>query len=149
MRSAKIWHYTTFPALVSIFQNGGLWLTRLANLRDPFEGILMETGVFRALFNDSRGFVHCWTHAGGESEVFWLAYANPFGVAIESTVGRLKSALSVGHGLTLEFDQIDYSDGKNKSDAKPWKVKKSWFQWEREYRVHIPGTWTRPRTVYA
>jgi hypothetical protein len=138
MQSAKIWHYTTFPALMSIFQNGGLWLTRLANLRDPFEGLLMETGVLRALFNDSRGFVHCWTNAGGESEVFWLAYANPFGVAIQSTTRRLQLALSAAPDPRPEFAPIKYSDGKPSRYLDAWTVKRKWSQWEKEFRVYVP-----------
>ncbi len=68
----------------------------------------METGIFRGLYNDSRGFVHCWARASEESEISWLAYANPFGVAIESTIGRLQSALAGSTDPRPEFAPIKY-----------------------------------------
>jgi hypothetical protein len=139
MRSAAIWHYTSFTALASILQSRGLYLTRLAALRDPFEGILQETGLFRSLHNDRRGFVHCWTQASEESEVFWLAYAaNPFGVAIESTTRRLQSAFSATGDPRPDFARIKYWNGKGTCDAAPWAQKRTWFRWEREFRVYVP-----------
>jgi hypothetical protein len=119
-RGVTVRRYLDTSKFVSLLQSG-IWLNRLDNFSDDFEGTvsdklqrirydLWEYGEFEGTTPpfDSRNmdaakdkliqkqsFVSCWRYGGIESAVFWEAYIdNGDGVAVETTLNKLQSALN-------------------------------------------------------
>lgn len=138
--SAKIWHYTSIPALFSILQRKQLWFTRLDKLEDPWEG---RSWHWHKSLHDSasedyerKALVHCWHIADGESDVMWKVHAPSFGVAVQSAVGRLKQALSGPEKVVCA--PVRYGTDWNRLPPPRYAFQKMrHFEGEREYRAHI------------
>ena len=86
----------------------------------------------------SNSYVNCWCEGVHESMAMWRLYAafhEPKGVAIKSTVGRLRQAI----GRAVEIGRIGYIDYTktwlNPNEAL-WRKRLS-FEYEHEVRVRI------------
>ncbi len=86
----------------------------------------------------SNSFVNCWCESDHESMAMWRLYAafnEPKGVAIRSTVGRLRQAI----GQAVEIGRIGYIDYSktwlNPNEAL-WRKRRS-FEYEHEVRIRI------------
>jgi len=84
-------------------------------------------------------FVNCWTKHKGESYALWRIYTNiNSGIAIKSTVGRLKTAV-VLDGNILNISPLDYKPNKNKIFELDTIVtrKKGFYEFENEVRLFV------------
>ena len=152
-----IWRYMNLEKLVALLCDRSLFMCRLDNLRDPWEGVwpkpvldamrphmpdkvtksfLLTTEMLRAAF-----YVNCW-HAGEhESAALWDSYAGRAGLAMRSTVGRLKSAIkeekSVYIGQVRYCDYSQYAASREFSAITPGFLKRRSFEHEREVRAVI------------
>lgn len=115
---------------------GGLTKLELQQLQATPDIAEHNRGVFDR--NRRQTFVNCWTE-GEESMAMWDLYAQSAGgVAVKSTVGSLKRAVSVAQA-TVHVAKIDYIDWQ----TAPWPnnliamhVRKAWgFMHENEVRL--------------
>ena len=121
--SAKIWRYMDFAKFVSFLDSSNLYLARLDQMPDPFEGSLSRAEYEHwkdvaeegertgAIPDDWKGryldvllanarrtrracYVSCWHMSDNESDAMWKLYApSGLGVAIQSTYQRLVEVL--------------------------------------------------------
>jgi len=158
---AVIWRYMDIPLLLALLHSSGLYLCRLDNLRDPWEGH-WPTAILDAARNDldrihvgiaenmvkvmnefpKSFFVNCWHESVGESAAFWDHYGYSRGVAIKSTVGRLKQAsrtaerFFVGRVKYLDYEDPDLAVARLNALA-PAFLKRHSFSHEHEVRVLV------------
>jgi len=114
-----------FVRFIFLLETSKLWFSRADLLDDPREGGLTkleleqlrnsaspETGehnlrVFETLRREN--FINSWTE-NGESMAMWELYAgSPGGVAIKSTIRKLKSAISSACER-IHIGRVDYID---------------------------------------
>jgi len=122
---AAVWRYMDFVKFVDLLERSSLWFTRADKLGDPREGDLTEMElsqirnapspevaehnlrVFRSLRREN--FLNCWTDRV-ESMAMWDLYAHaPGGVAIKSTIGRIKWAIEDANEKIF-ISRIEYID---------------------------------------
>lgn len=155
-----IWRYMDLPKLVALCSTKALHLCRMDHLRDPWEGQWPKSVVdaFRTGLNQlnkdipafavlapsnpmrNTFFVSCWHESPVESAALWDQYGNSRGLAVRSTIGRLKRACNRGPqyfvgrvrylnyaqpGPTLNFGNV----------FPPAFLKRSSFEHEQEVRV--------------
>jgi hypothetical protein len=162
-----IWRYLDLPKLLALCQSSQLYLCRLDRLRDPWEGQLPPAVLdavvsrlasvpsdgstdFRALLSQfSRDFatscfVSCWHDSPFESAALWDQYGHSRGLAIRSTIGRLKEACRSEHNYFIgRVQYADYSGpflGGKPSLAGPLApafMKRKSFEHEHEIRVLV------------
>ena len=141
----KIWHYTSFPALLSIFQKKQLWFTPLAELEDPWEGRSVRWYKRRSDKEHEdlarKGSVHCWHTGNEDSDLMWKVYAPAFGVAIESIVSALQASFCGAEKSKVRCEPVRYVESSLQPD--PF-VKRKHFKEECEFRAHLPYENTRP-----
>src|SRR5688572_5268355 len=115
--STKIWRYVGLTKFLSLLSTRKLYLCRADKLDDPLEGVVPQVtheyaeavfskvasnsvemaAQFAQVMRASREFtfVNCWHINDRESDAMWKLYSLVTeGVAIQSTVGRLKACLS-------------------------------------------------------
>ncbi len=172
-----IWRYMDFTKFVALLETAALFFARISHLDDPFEGSfpksqpplsrflqllpknflpegvevahmpspgLLEYG--RAMRNWTM--VNCWHAVEHESAAMWSLYGN--GIAIRSTVGRLRSALGVPPAVSDEFfdkgqfhiGMVEYIDYDNSHispvhGAAQFFRKRRSFEHEKELRAVI------------
>ena len=121
-----IWRYMAFEKFVSMLESHSLWFSRPFAFDDRWEGLYppsyyknarqwaVRTGekwdddlemefIKRWKRHRYASFVNCWHIADNESDAMWRLYGE--GVAIRSTVGRLRSCLSIhGCGRVIYYD---------------------------------------------
>lgn len=85
-----------------------------------------------------NSFLNCWFEGSFESIAMWRLYASgkeSKGVAIKSTVGRLKKA--IGRPVEIgRIEYIDYSKEWPNANEALWRKRQS-FEYEHEVRVRI------------
>jgi hypothetical protein len=164
--ATPIWRYQDLGKLISMIERQALFFSRVDRLGDPYEGArtLGETfarnlaaysvakkrgtsdrEIVERLREDARRrrehvFVNCWYMGDHESDAMWRLYCRSGEcVAISSTVGRLKSALS-GAPQRIFLAEIKYIDYglqflPSDSELQPFVHKRISFQHERELRA--------------
>jgi hypothetical protein len=128
-------------------------LTRMAAERnvelpegvDPTDTSLLTMGSIEAIERASV-FVNCWHRNDHESWAMWKLFArdadtNDGGVAIRSTIGRLKDSFNAGLEIArVSIGDVEYID--HETDPMPcplqWLYKNHMFSWEREVRLWKP-----------
>ena len=157
--STVIWRYLTLSKFEKFVQSSALWFAAANSFEDKFEGTKAAAEVtardrlwdrlevseeqretIRKLtdWNCQFSFVNCWMMNTNESDLMWRGYAEGNGVAIESTCGRLRSALP-DWTFIHEVEYIDYEkdpmiDGHSLA---PIFYKRREFSAERELRAVI------------
>jgi hypothetical protein len=135
----RIWRYMDFAKLVSLFQQLGLYLPRIDQLSDPFEGSLSKAEYDRVRATAERGerdaglppkwrgryfdvlmgnprrarkamYVSCWHLSDSESEAMWRLYGATYTVAIQSTYARLADLLPGDIHKGCFIGIVHYSD---------------------------------------
>lgn len=162
--SAKIWRYVDLAKFMSMLISKSLWFSRVGAFEDQYEGTLpippvesfiknqsfrtaaegleFQTRLLGALNAISRryGFVNCWHLNDGESAAFWKIYSGE-GIAIQSTVGRLKQSISDGDGRGIKIGRVKYvrdpeaESAENSNQDLGVLIKRDIYDYEREVRA--------------
>ena len=84
----------------------------------------------------------CWYRGDAESDAMWKIYANQLGVAITTTVRRLKHAFTchtlsgLADSFKLTLAAIKYDDKPDAGEVPPWLIKRTAFDHEKEIRLY-------------
>jgi len=144
--------------LLALLASNSLFLCRLDRLRDPWEGVWPDSliknlsrsfkpeqiAVFLPAFEglNTSMFVSCWHEAAHESAALWSQYAAGAGLAVKSSIGRVKQAISggpnyhIGRVSYLDFKNDAYSVPEINALIPPFLKRKS-FEHEREVRILV------------
>jgi hypothetical protein len=144
--NAVVWRYMPFAAFVDLLQRRQMFFTRLEKLADPYEGsysaeikAVLEWKVPKSVIKAAERFsrrnycVSCWHENRGESAAMWAIYSSPDGIAIRTTVGRLKDAFH-DERRRISISRVHYSSA-SAPIAAPLAQKRKSFEHEREVRV--------------
>jgi len=112
---AIVWRYMNLEKLLALLATDRLFLSRLDRVRDPWEGVWPDSVVnglkrslkpehLTAFLESSEGlktsmFVSCWHEGAHESAALWSQYAAGAGLAVKSSIARIKRAISGGSEL--------------------------------------------------
>jgi len=158
-----IWRYLDLPRFASMIMRGSVFFVRSDFLGDPFEGAIPQsvleqvddfvatdgTPIHRAvivnLIRGVKGFrermlVSCWYMDETESAGVWQIYGNGSGVAVKSSVGRLKDSLQTEYRFMIgAINYVDYKTATLPLGNLFWPFvhKRHEFEHEREVRVVI------------
>lgn len=122
---SQIWRYLDVFKFVDLLLTSELFLCRLDRLSDPLEGRLPNSVLASDAFVKSNVetieatvrecvCVNCWHLRDTEIPEMWHEYATcSTGIAIRSTIGRLKGALAAAAGQQFIGDvkYVDHKDG--------------------------------------
>jgi hypothetical protein len=143
-RSLKVWRYMSFGRFVWMLKRKALWMSRVDQLDDAWEGVLgAGDGPI-----ERRIFVNCWTAQNSESHAMWSIYCtSKEGVAIQTTLSTLKRSVERFPVLPVKYvDPASISE----TEITPLELavrKRRPFQYEKERRiVHVPD---KPRRTAA
>jgi len=144
--TAVVWRYMPFVGFVDLLQRQKLFFSRLEKLVDPHEGFYnaemkdvlagkVPMSVIRATERLSRRnyCVNCWHESDGESTGMWDIYSRCDGVAVRSTVKRLKESLHSERRRTF-IANVHYGSATAPT-ASPLASKRKSFEHEREVRM--------------
>jgi hypothetical protein len=139
-----------------------LFLCRADLLGDPFEGALPRRILKEVVFVDSDGapiprevvggliqairefrermLISCWYMAEAESDGMWRVYGGGSGVAVKSSIGRIKDSLQTEYRFMI--GAVNYADYKTATIPMgnlfwPFVHKRQEFAHEREVRVAL------------
>jgi len=155
---AIVWRYMNLEKLLALLATNSLFLCRLDRLRDPWEGVWpgsvlndlkrsLKPEQLTAFLGSSEGlktsmFVSCWHEAAHESAALWSQYAAGAGLAVKSSIARVKRAIS--GGPNYHIGRINYSYFKNDAYGGPNVnalilpfLKRESFEHEREVRILV------------
>jgi hypothetical protein len=164
-----VWRYMNLEKLLALLGSSSLHLCRLDDLRDPWEGkwspaaleafcqsgraanvagSIIENAVKVLNMGIGKFYVSCWHESPYVSAAFWDQYQHSAGVAIRSTVGRLKK--SKGLAPTFFIGRVQYLNYNDAESAKsffgggplnncfvPVFLKRKSFEHEHEVRVVV------------
>ena len=162
--NTKLWRYIDLAKFISLLDSRALWLARSDTFRDQGEGqfpqemrVAIEkayegfTGKEDSPIHDANDFreylcknayVSCWHKNVDENMVMWELYGRDSNsVAIQTTVGKLKSNISKidSGGLEFHLKNVQYSnaqDVKGKLNyTAPFFIKRPHFSFEQEARI--------------
>jgi hypothetical protein len=106
-----VWRYLPFDRFLWLLEAKQLWLSRADLLGDDWEVVLSKNdldSMLNAGYGDGKrdvllrvlsveritNFVNCWSAQTDESYALWLLYCGEkSGVAIQTTIGRLKASV--------------------------------------------------------
>lgn len=160
---ARIWRYMDFAKFISLIYKKAIFFPRADNLGDSFEGsfpkinVQKRTGVFTTLVETPGRLstlsdyyklfvkltaINSWHINDDESDAMWKIYIKGGeGIAVQSTVGRLRSSLDGYNQDVIHLGKIayvDYDDEKIPEDTlSPYFHKRRSFEHEKEYRAVI------------
>lgn len=159
---AKIWRYMDFTIFISLLDKKALFFPRADNLGDPFEGsfprinVQKRKGVFTTLIETKDlstlsdfyklfvklTVINSWHINDHESDAMWKLYLKGNeGIAVQSTVGRLRNSLNNYKQDVIHIGKvayIDYDDERIPDDTlSPYFHKRRSFEHEKEYRAVI------------
>lgn len=167
-----IWRYMDLSKFLYLVEEKKLYFSLSKDLEDKWEGhvpaadlqLLEETygsettdflkGEFQ--YTLSCGAVNCWHRNEGESVAMWSLYTQaPYGVAIRSSVGRLKRALEATP-IEVELGVVKYRDLADTSSPSLnldfvliqlfFFQKRTCYQHENELRAFTLAPPKNPRT---
>lgn len=156
-----IWRYIDLEKFISLLHTRSLFLCRLDDFKDQWEGSWPKPIVEALKTNWQAGpadhflqvssrlrcthYVSCWHASPSESAALWDLYSGRSGVAIRSTVRSLIASISdtkdyyLGWVKYIDFDKYDVPELNML--VPPFYKRKS-FEHEREIRVlhwDVPG----------
>jgi hypothetical protein len=152
-----LWRYFTLVKFEKLIKDQSIYFCRADKFDDPLEG-RTPRGTVREMYRSSppfvagavqmvrdmfRGktYVSCWREDKEESQAMWSSYAaNATGVAVKTTVGRLKSSITSDVSFVLaRVRYLDLESHPNVNDVHQQMLIKSLdFQGESEVRlIHL------------
>lgn len=162
-----LWRYMDLPKLLSMLEKKVLYFALPSEFEDKWEAVIPRdlttaiqtwSGAASGIVLDEFGRLHgrsainCWYSGTDESVAMWRLYTNSeYGVAIATTVGRLKAALEAC-ALDVYLGSVQYRDHSERpvnslsyteiSPMKPLLQKRVCYRHECELRAItlLPGT---------
>lgn len=151
-----IWRYMDLERLLALLCDKSLFMCRIDQFCDPWEGVWPDS-VYEEMkstrppqatqlrniaeYLKISFFVSCWHASEHESAALWDSYAARAGLAIKSTCGRLKSAVTCEKpfyiGEVSYVDYLRYEATAGFDLISPAFLKRKSFEHEREVRVLI------------
>ena len=151
-----LWRYLDLEKLLALLESRTLFLCRLDKFRDKWEGTWPDTFLnslvsripeerakqFLSTSDALRSvhFVSCWHASKYESAALWDQYSRGSGVALRSSVGRLRGAVTGSYRFII--GEVEYIDFAAELPAKLHPVipvfrKRKSFEHEREVRLLV------------
>jgi hypothetical protein len=162
-----LWRYVDVGRFLALLFNKALYFSRKHHLDDPWEGVAPQVGIQRAVGEiarskenirfleesiqetaemvAARAVISCWHANDRESVAMWCLYTSGGeGVAIQTTVGRLKNAL-YHEPCSVTIACVRYIDHTTEDVGRAWALdpqsvlfcKGRSFEHEREVRCVI------------
>jgi hypothetical protein len=164
--NTSIWRYMGIEKFLYLITSRKLFFTRLSKMTDKYEGSVpeeifhkrlkeiakeIEVDPFDRILNEGREiekfrdytFINCWTINRHESYALWKIYlkGSTCGIAIKSTVGKLKKALkSFSDKHDFYIGQVNYTNDFIKYPPNQYHLtitKKPYYKFESELRVFM------------
>lgn len=153
--TTTIWRYTSIAKLLPLLYSRTLYFCRVDHFDDRWEG-KFPNSIITALQSTSQHlaidilehlslsyFVNCWHESEHESAALWHQYADS-GIAIKSTIQRLKKSLSISSHPEIRIGRVIYLDFKEDflSHSSETMIlgaflKRKSFEHEREVRALV------------
>ena len=150
-----VWKYLDLSKFLDILLSGKMFMSRSDKFEDQYEGTFSEPTfeeIKKISENNSKFLdyykshrenvvISSWHTNEYESFAMWQIFTkNNEGLAIQSTIGRLKEALRPERHFEQYIGEVNYIDYKKEyipfDDAFfPFLFKRKSFQYEREIRV--------------
>jgi hypothetical protein len=112
----KIWRYLDLARFLDLLTSSQIYFSRLDKFEDPYEGYVPANDDYlkriAPVFNYMNKFqyANCWHINENESAAMWKLYLDSKnGIAIQSTVNRLKKSLQ-GTAQWIYISEIQYRD---------------------------------------
>lgn len=159
----KLWRYMDLPKFVSLLHLSALWLPRSDTFRDQGEGqfpseMRNEIEEIYKKFDYERdakiqsvddfqeylcknAYISCWHKNVDENMVMWEIYGRDSNsVAVQTTVGRIRSNISRSNikGLEFHLKNVKYDGHVVKGVRRyidPFFIKRPHFYFEQEVRL--------------
>jgi Protein of unknown function (DUF2971) len=180
--SDVLWRYMSIDKFICLLE-GVLYFPSLSSFKDsdPFEGYI-PVSALRALMGYSRYtqkpqwidqsidvekeyqdrisgiYINCWHANHFESEAMWRLYSKQNdGIAIRTTVGRLKNVLEefnqgivhVGRVKYIDFDNQELNPNECMSDNVLFPlIKRRSYEHEKEIRIYL-DSWENGKKIFA
>jgi hypothetical protein len=143
----KLWRYLNLSSFLTLISQQSLYFPSLSEFEDRWEGV-MPTSLTKFIKSQPTGAhrlhrlmkgqigrfrVNCWHRNEVESVAMWKLYTRGIdGVAVQTTIGRLKNSLEGIFGI----GSVVYQDHKSAdSDVSALLLKRRSFAHESEVRV--------------
>lgn len=148
----SIWRYMDLAKYLDMIRLKRVHFSRLSIMKDKYEMEIhwlsyrrinpqrRDDYIQRQLMKKNSIGINCWTMDDVENEALWRKYVNGRnrGVAIQTTIGKLKSAFSKVH-RPVYIGEIKYREpSENDFDSEGWylaMMKRSFYQYENELRL--------------
>ena len=120
--SKIVWHYFSLSKFIGLLDSSMLYFSRQDQFEDSGEGRLSQSDraflskyghMAEQMESDGVGcyYANCWTIAELDEYVLWNTYASLHdGIAIKSTVGRIKRALDSNDKRGVYIAKVQYYD---------------------------------------
>lgn len=129
--NATLWRFMELFKFIDLITSKELTLVNLTLMKDPFEGILHSdikiqmvdlegkpverdvSEVSRFLNHSTRQtfYISCWHENEFESAGMWDIYGNQNGIAIKTSVHKLKNAIKYNDYAEIDLLKINYFTG--------------------------------------
>lgn len=126
--SSIVWHYFSLAKFIGLLESSQMYFSRQDQFDDKGEGRLSQldkkllskypTSLVEQMESDSVGcyYANCWTLSESDEYVLWNTYASLHdGVAIKSSVGRIKRAFDSKDERNVYIAKVQYYDEDNGS----------------------------------
>ena len=150
-----VWKYLDLSKFLDLLMCRQLFMSRSDKFEDQYEGTFSEPTfeeIKKIAENNAEFLDYYKTHRKNvvisswhineyESYAMWQIFTkNNEGLAIQSTIGRLKEALEPERGYEQYIGEVKYIDYKKEyipfdNDFFPFLFKRKSFQYEREVRI--------------
>lgn len=137
------------PKLLDLLCQEQLYFCQASRLPDRFEGALPKRIQFETTPGENRLLtfararysccVNCWCRDTDETIALWRIYAGDSGgVAVRSTVAKLRSAVASSNGRVEAVQYVDIENDTIEADKLiPILVKRKEFRYEQEVRAWV------------
>ena len=126
-----VWHYFTLQKFLGLLESSELFFSRQDQFDDKKEGHLSDWdkellsnypgGIAEHIESDKLGcfYANCWTINNTDEYVLWNTYASlTDGVAVKSTVGRIKESFDKKDDRPIYISKVQYYNERDDSTFK-------------------------------
>jgi len=145
-----IWRYLTLDKFLDLIVKERLYFHAISQLPDQFEGGRRKGGfVLDTPFSSPEqvavpeaSYASCWSLDTEENYALWKIYLGSAGVAIKTTVGKLKEAISfskVPESFPLYIVKVHYGFNESGERLRLLTTKTIPYAYEKELRLVVYG----------